>query len=75
MFATPDDDLGEQVTAAVVFRDGATATGEELRAFCREALAGFKCPRAFRFLDALPRLGSGKVSKKTLRASPVSDAD
>ncbi len=71
VFATPDDDLGEQVTAAVVFRDGAAATGDELRNFCRETLAGFKCPRAFRFLEALPRLGSGKISKKALRGEAV----
>jgi fatty-acyl-CoA synthase len=67
VYAEPDHDLGERVTAAVVLRPGARATSEELIAFCRAQLAGFKTPKAVRFLDALPRTGSGKIQKRALR--------
>jgi fatty-acyl-CoA synthase len=67
VYAEPDQDLGERVTAAVVLRPGAQASAEELMAFCRAELAGFKTPKAVRFLDALPRTGSGKIQKRALR--------
>ena len=35
--------------------------------FCRERVAGFKCPRAYRFTDELPRLPTGKLLKRKLR--------
>jgi acyl-CoA synthetase (AMP-forming)/AMP-acid ligase II len=66
-FGLPDPVWGERVAAAVVLRPGATATADELAAFCRSHLAGYKTPRAFRFLDRLPRTGSGKVAKRLLR--------
>ena len=40
---------------------------EELMAFCRERLAGFKVPRHFEFIDEIPRNASGKVLKKVVR--------
>ncbi|MBM3977749.1 MAG: acyl-CoA synthetase, partial [Planctomycetes bacterium] len=51
----------------VVLRSGASAGAAELEAHCRTELAGFKVPREFRFLDALPRTGSGKITKQPLR--------
>ncbi len=45
----------------------ARPTPEELTAFCRERLSGFKVPKGFRFVDALPRNPSGKVLKRELR--------
>ena len=66
-FGLPDAVWGERVAAAVVLRPGCRATADELTAFCREHLASFKLPREFRFLDALPRTGSGKIAKRFLR--------
>jgi acyl-CoA synthetase (AMP-forming)/AMP-acid ligase II len=64
----PDERLGEIVAAFVVLRPGASAGADEIVDHCRERLAHYKCPRAVRFIDALPRTGSGKISKKDLRA-------
>ncbi len=46
---------------------GRAATPEELVAHCRERLAHYKCPGAVEIVDKLPRTGSGKLSKRTLR--------
>ncbi|MEM7202725.1 MAG: AMP-binding protein [Planctomycetota bacterium] len=67
VFGVPDPTWGEAVQAAVALRSDATATAAELTALCREHLAGFKVPRTVHFLDALPRTGSGKLSKRALR--------
>jgi acyl-CoA synthetase (AMP-forming)/AMP-acid ligase II len=68
-FALPDEEWGEVVAAAVVLRPGASATAAELTEHCRGLLARYKAPRVVRFLDELPRTGSGKVRKRTLRES------
>ena len=67
VFGTADDEWGEVVRAAVVLREGARVSSEELRAACREHLAGYKVPRTVEFLDDLPRTGSGKIAKRVLR--------
>ncbi|MCU0727093.1 MAG: long-chain-fatty-acid--CoA ligase [Planctomycetes bacterium] len=69
--AAPDPVWGEVVRAFVVPRAGTVLDAEELRSFCRESLAGYKVPRIVTFLDALPRTGSGKISKRALRGMPV----
>ena len=67
VFGLPDPLWGERVTAAVVLRPGTAATAAELIAFCRDRIAHYKAPKEVRFLDALPRTGSGKITKKALR--------
>jgi acyl-CoA synthetase (AMP-forming)/AMP-acid ligase II len=68
VYGVPDPLWGERVTAAVVLRAGAAATGTELIAFCRDRIAHYKAPKDVRFLAALPRTGSGKIQKRALRA-------
>jgi long-chain acyl-CoA synthetase len=63
----PDARWGEAVHAVVVLADGAAANADELRAWCRERLAGYKCPRAISFTRALPLSAAGKVLKNVLR--------
>jgi len=66
----PDDDLGEEVAAALVLRDGRgqpDQVTEELRLRCVERLAAHKRPRRWFVLDGLPRTASGKVRKQELR--------
>lgn len=65
----PDERLGEEVVAVVVLEPeaAADASAEDLIAFCRASLAGYKCPREVRFVARLPRNASGKVLKRELR--------
>jgi acyl-CoA synthetase (AMP-forming)/AMP-acid ligase II len=63
----PSDEWGETPLALVVRRDGEDVEAEELIAFCREELAGFKCPSKVEFVDALPRTATGKLQKFRLR--------
>ena len=62
----PDDHWGERPKAFVELRPGLEAPAGELIAFCREQLAGFKCPDSVEYCD-LPRTGTGKVQKFVLR--------
>src|SRR5262249_20853193 len=67
----PCPEWGERVRAFVVFRPGAEATAEALKAYCRERLAGPKVPREYVFLPDLPRNPTGKVMKRELRAMEI----
>lgn len=64
--ATPDEKWGEVPKAFVTLRPGASASEEEIVAFCRERLAHFKCPKAVEFTE-LPRTSTGKIQKFKLR--------
>lgn len=67
VLGTPDDKWGEAVTAVVVLKAGQQLSADELVAWARERLAGFKSPRVIRFVDALPRTATGKILKRELR--------
>jgi long-chain acyl-CoA synthetase len=64
----PHDKWGETPLAVVVRAPGQALTDAELLTYCRECLAGFKCPTAVEWRDDLPRNPSGKVLKKELRS-------
>jgi acyl-CoA synthetase (AMP-forming)/AMP-acid ligase II len=64
--AKPDDTWGEVPKAFVTLKPGAEATDEEIIAFCRKFLPGFKSPRAVEFCD-LPKTSTGKIQKFVLR--------
>jgi len=65
----PSDQWGEAVHAIVVLKPGAAITDEELKAWCRERIAGFKVPKSIEFRsEALPLSGAMKVLKRDLRA-------
>jgi fatty-acyl-CoA synthase len=57
----------ERPLAAVVLKDGASATAEELRSFLAKSFAKWQLPDAFVFLDAIPRTSVGKFKKLALR--------
>jgi acyl-CoA synthetase (AMP-forming)/AMP-acid ligase II len=67
VFGRPHDTWGETVHAAVVPKVGRAIDAAVLLAHCKERLAGYKCPREFRVLAALPRTGTGKIAKRMLR--------
>jgi len=56
------------VKACVVLKPGASLTPEQIIAFARERIAGYKVPKSVVFLDVLPRNPSGKILKRELRA-------
>jgi acyl-CoA synthetase (AMP-forming)/AMP-acid ligase II len=66
VLGTAHPDLGEQVTAFVQLAEGAEVSAAELIDWCRARLSHFKCPREVRFVDALPRLPTGKLLKRLL---------
>jgi acyl-CoA synthetase (AMP-forming)/AMP-acid ligase II len=67
-FAVPHDKLGEEVAAAVVLREGKTATDRELRDFCAGRLADFKVPRKIVLLAEIPKGATGKLQRIGLAA-------
>jgi acyl-CoA synthetase (AMP-forming)/AMP-acid ligase II len=67
----PDERWGETVKALVIARAGSSPTADELIAFARDRLAGYKLPRSIEFVDELPRTPSGKVLKRELRRRAV----
>lgn len=66
-------DWGEEVVAFVVTKPGAAAPEEELDALCLEHIARFKRPKAYRYVEALPKNNYGKVVKSALRALLASE--
>jgi acyl-CoA synthetase (AMP-forming)/AMP-acid ligase II len=62
-FAVPHAMLGEDVAAAVVLRDGASATESELRAFLSDRIAAYKTPRKILFLAEIPKGATGKLQR------------
>ena len=62
----PDERLGEEVMAVVIRRPAMDLLEPELRAYCRERLAAYKCPRVFQFRSELPKNSLGKVLKDEL---------
>jgi fatty-acyl-CoA synthase len=64
--AKPDDKWGETPCAFVEFKPGTKATAEELTAWCKKNLAGYKVPRNFVFAE-IPKTSTGKIQKFKLR--------
>ena len=70
MFGLADERFGEVPGAVVLLRDGEALSTEDLCAFLFEHIAAFKVPARIWFVDqALPRLGTEKIDKVTLRAT------
>lgn len=67
VIGVPDPLWGEAVHAVVVFREGASATAEELIGFCAQRMAGYKKPKGVTVASALPKSAYGKVLKRELR--------
>jgi long-chain acyl-CoA synthetase len=61
-----DPTYGEEVAAAIVLRDGATLSTDELRSWAKERLSAYKVPHLVQVLPALPKGPSGKVLKRAI---------
>jgi fatty-acyl-CoA synthase len=73
VIGVPDARYGEELMAWVVLREGASATDEELRAFCDGRIARFKVPRYWRFVDEFPMTVTGKIQKFKLRELAIAE--
>jgi len=66
VIGVPHDSLGEEVTAVVALKDGATATPDEVRDFVKSQVAAYKYPRQVWFVDELPKGPTGKIRKRDI---------
>jgi fatty-acyl-CoA synthase len=69
----PDPKYGEELMAWIMLRPGTSATDDELREFCRGAIAHYKVPRYIRFVDEFPMTVTGKVQKFLMREQSIAD--
>ncbi len=68
VIGVPNAEMGEELKALVVPRSKGNPPGaDELNRFCREKLAGYKCPRSYEFVGDIGRNAMGKVNKRELR--------
>lgn len=63
----PNAKSGEEVKAFIKLKEGETATEEEILAFCKENMAGYKRPRQIEFRDEIPMSNVGKILRRVLR--------
>ena len=66
IIGVPDDTSGEAVSAYIVKKDP-NLKAEDVRAFCKEQLTGYKVPRHVHFRDSLPKTNVGKLLRRVLR--------
>jgi acyl-CoA synthetase (AMP-forming)/AMP-acid ligase II len=67
VLGVPHRKWGEAVKAVCVLKEEAPASEEELISFCKEHIAHYKAPKSVDFVEVLPKTGSGKIDKKTLK--------
>lgn len=67
VYGLPDDTWGERVKASVVLYPDVSITSEQIRAFCKQKIAGFKVPKEVEILSELPKTPSGKVIIRELK--------
>jgi acyl-CoA synthetase (AMP-forming)/AMP-acid ligase II len=67
VIGVPDAQWGEAAKAVVVLKTGSSMQAEDLMAFCKARLAGYKVPKSVEFQNALPHTDVGKVNKVKLK--------
>ena len=68
VIGVPHEEVGEEIKAYVILREGATATSEEIITWSQANMAGHKYPRLVEIADSLPMTATGKILKKELRS-------
>jgi fatty-acyl-CoA synthase len=71
VIGVPDERYGEELCAWVILNEGAAASADDLREFCRGQIAHYKIPRYVRFVDGWPMTVSGKVQKYKMREESI----
>lgn len=67
VLGVPDEEHGEEIKAFVVLKEGASATPDEIIAWAKNEMAGYKYPRMVEIRESLPMTATGKILKKELR--------
>jgi len=77
VIGVPHEKWGESVFAVVVLHEGEHATEADIRQWCREHLAGFKCPSRVSFIadQEMPRTATGKILHRTLKNHFANEAN
>ena len=73
VIGVPSEKYGEEVMAWVKLREGATASGDELAAWCKGKIATYKIPRHWKFVDSFPMTVTGKIQKFKMREVSVEE--
>ena len=73
VIGVPDVKYGEQVMAWVKLREGAEATAEDVKEFCRGRIAHFKVPRYVKFVKDFPMTATGKIRKVEMREVSIAE--
>jgi len=73
VIGVPDPRYGEELCAWICLRDGATASAEEVRAFCQGQIAHYKIPRYVKFVDGFPTTVTGKIQKFLMREQMIDE--
>ncbi len=69
----PDVKYGEELCAWVKLKAGASASSDDIQAFCRGQIAHYKIPRYIKFVDAFPMTVTGKVQKFVMRETMIAE--
>lgn len=67
VIGVPDEKWGERVHAVLVLKEGHDVDEADVTAFCKEHIAGYKCPRSYDVREELPMSGAGKLLKFKLK--------
>jgi fatty-acyl-CoA synthase len=73
VIGVPDEKYGEELCAWIRLRDEATATPEEIKAFCEGQIAHRKIPRYIKFVEEFPMTANGKVQKFVMRKQSAAE--
>ncbi len=73
VIGVPSEKYGEEVMAWVKLREGSSASGEELAAWCKGKIATYKIPRHWKFVDGFPMTVTGKIQKFKMRETAIEE--
>jgi long-chain acyl-CoA synthetase len=74
VIGVPDDNMGEEVGAAVALKKGEEVSEDELRDFVKNEVANYKYPRRIWFVDELPKGPTGKILKREIEVPEPAEA-
>ena len=66
VIGVPHESHGEEIKAVLIMNEGSTVTEDDIVAWCKEQMAGYKYPRIVQFSKDLPMTATGKILKREL---------